>query len=59
MYPADPVVFGYIPHGLWEVVWLGHGEAAVEHRDDVAAVLQRAGHLLVDPVLLSGVNICK
>ena len=52
MYPADPVVFGYIPHGFWEVVWLGHSEAAVEHRDDVAAVLKRAGHLLVDPVLL-------
>ena len=59
VYPPDPIVLGDIPHGHGQVIRLGHREAAVDDGDDVAAVVKGAGHLLVDPVLLSGVNICK
>ena len=52
VYPPDPVVLGDIPHGPGQVIRLGHSEAAVDDGDDVAAVVQGAGHLLVYPVLL-------
>ena len=51
VYPPDPVVLGDIPHGHGQVIRLGHCEAAVDDGDDVTAVVQGTGHLLVDPVL--------